>query len=292
MAQKEYKQLCFNELTLSPFCEDDKDMFQRVSCYAKTLKEAQCKLGVKVIRYHQALSEIFLSADTSLQTYCSKHRRDAETIAILSSHTMPLGDSTNQEAQNVFENTMAVVAVGSKDMESRGLAAAYSYNVPSIGFASDDSWKVVMHDVTMTDLSNETSFKVNWPCLTQPEHFEQDDFQKWLSERKELDLVTTEIPYQDKIRHIKDEIRDDHGKDILIQHAKILCHSDYVVGILTSLPFRPKYSDYIDKVYPDGLIDIVLHRDDRGLSMRVKTTGRNIQETTAIAAILKKKYNR
>ncbi len=68
-----------------------------------------------------------------------------------------------------------------------------------------------------------------------------------------LDLVTTGISYKDKIKLIEDEIRDDQGKDILIQHAKILCHSDYVVGILTSLPFQPKFSDCIYKVYPHGL---------------------------------------
>ena len=49
---------------------------------------------------------------------------------------------------------------------------------------------------------------------------------------------------------------------------------------------------YIDKIKPGGTIDIVLFWTDRGLSMRVKTTGRNIQETQAIADILKRKYSR
>jgi hypothetical protein len=61
---------------------------------------------------------------------------------------------------------------------------------------------------------------------------------------------------------------------------------------LTSLPFRRKFGSYIYKVYDDGLVDIVLYWDDRGLSMRVKTTGRNIQETLAIANILKEQYGK
>ena len=85
-------------------------------------------------------------------------------------------------------------------------------------------------------------------------------------------------------------LRDDHGKDILAEHAKRLLKNDYVDGILNSLPFKPTSTTYIDKINPGGTIDIVLFWTDRGLSMRVKTTGRNIQETQAIADILRRKY--
>ena len=87
-------------------------------------------------------------------------------------------------------------------------------------------------------------------------------------------------------------LRDDHGKDILAEHAKRLLKNDYVDGILNSLPFKPTSTTYIDKINPGGTIDIVLFWTDCGLSMRVKTTGRNIQETQAIADILRRKYGR
>ena len=75
-------------------------------------------------------------------------------------------------------------------------------------------------------------------------------------------------------------------------HAKMLCGNPLVEGILTSLPFKPFSKDYIHKVYDDGTLDIVLWWEDRGLSMRVKTTGRNVVETKLIASILKEKYGK
>ena len=129
---------------------------------------------------------------------------------------------------------------------------------------------------------------IDWPCFSTPEHVECEQTQQWVREHGELQLCESTLTFENKIV----SLRDDHGKDILEEHATTLCHNKYVEGVLCSLPFKPKHRSYIYRIYDDGAIDIVLYWDDRGLSMRIKTTGRNIQETTAIAYILREQYGR
>ena len=90
------------------------------------------------------------------------------------------------------------------------------------------------------------------------------------------------------------KLRDDHGKDKLLAHAQNLVNSPYVEGVLTSLAFDSRSRSYISKQsdFANGLIDVVLYWEPQGYSMRVKTTGRNIRETLAIAKLLTKKYGR
>lgn len=290
MADKKYKQITFNELTLQPLCSDETDVHDRVALYARTFKQAQSALGTKVIRYDDDLSSIRLSENMSLREFCANHKRDAGVLAILSSATMPQVNPDDEEKYKIYENTLVAVEIDGKQDVSSGLTSAYVYDVPSIGFASSDFWKNVMHDVHV--MSDGEELDVKWPCLTAPEHLEEEDFKGWIEEHSEIELVKSALSYDEKIRGIEDNLRDDHGKDVLRDHAKRLCHGEYVEGILCSRPFRPRFDTYIFSFTKDGLIDVVLFWDDRGLSMRLKTTGRNIQETAAIAAILKKKYSR
>ena len=290
MAGKKYKQITFNELTLQPLCADETDVHQRIALYARTLKQAQSSLGTKMVRYGDDLASIRLSEDMSLREFCANHRRDADVLAILSSATMPQVNPDDEKECKAYENTLAAVEVDGKQEVSSGLTSAFVYGVPSIGFASSDFWANVMHDVHV--MSDGEELDVKWPCLTAPEHLEEDAFKGWIGEHSEIELVKSALSYDEKIRGIEDNLRDDHGKDVLIDHARRLCHSEYVEGILCSRPFQPRFGTYIYSLTKDGLVDVVLFWDDRGLSMRVKTTGRNVQETAAIAAILKEKYSR
>lgn len=290
MADKKYKQVTFNELTLKPLCADETDIHKRVALYANTLKEAQSSLGTKIVRYDDDLASIKLSEDVTLRDFCTKHKRDVGVLAILSSATMPQVNPDDEKEYKAYDNTLACVEVEGKQEVSCGLTSAYVYDVPSIGFASSKFWTDVMHDVHVMSDGEEMDLK--WPCLTVPEHFEEETFKSWIGEHSEIDLVKSALSYEEKIQGLEDNLRDDHGKNVLKEHAKSLCHSEYVEGILCSRPFQPKFGNYIHNFTKDGLVDIVLFWDDRGLSMRIKTTGRNIQETNAIAAILREKYSR
>ena len=286
MADDRFRQLCFNELTLQPECIDETEMFRRIHEYAKVLQSAQKQIGTKVVRYESDLSNIWLSKETSLMYFCTKYHRDASLIAILSMHTMPQVDPENKTVNKAYQGTSVSLTIDGNECSSLGLSASYVYGVPSVGFASSQYWNDVMHDIHIT--SKDFSVGVKWPCLTSPDHFQQEEFAKWMQEHKDIQIVPTKLQFKDK----EVNLRDDHGKDVLEKHATLICQNEYVEGVLCSLPFKPHWRTYILNTADDGIVDIVLFWDDRGLSMRVKTTGRNIQETNAIAAILKEKYSK
>lgn len=290
MADKKFKQLIFNELTLISLCSDEAEVHERVSQYARTFQAAQNELGTKLVRYPDDLSSIKLSEDTNLREFCAKYRREAGVLAILSSATMPQMDPNDKEKSEAFDNTLSVVEVAGQQEVANGMTSAYVYDVPAIGFESSEFWSKVMHGVHV--MSDGEEVDVNWPCLTAPEHLEEEAFKQWIGAHSEIELVKSRLSYEEKIRGLEDNLRDDHGKDVLRDHAKRLCHCEYVEGILCSRPFQPQFGTYIYHFTKDGMIDIVLFWDDRGLSMRVKTTGRNVQETAAIAALLQEKYSK
>lgn len=286
MDNNSYKQVCFNELTLNPSCHDETEAYQRVSSFAQTLRIAQDLLGTRVVRYATDLSSIPLTDKVSLFDFCSKHKYDPRIIAILSSHTMPQVDPENEQIVDSFENTSAFVKKDDKLLYSSGLTSSFVYNTCAIGFNSEPFWNDSIHSLQIS--SGKSDIEVDWPCLTLPNHIECENFKRWKQDHSELSLIESTLSFKEK----NVALRDDHGKDLLLEHATNLCRNEYVEGILCSLPFKPKASNYIYKIYPEGLIDIVLFWDDRGLSMRIKTTGRNIQETSAIAKLLEKIYSK
>lgn len=286
MANGSYKQLCFNELSLQPLCPNETEAYRRVSLFARTLQVAQKSFGSKVVRYETDLSNIYLLEGVNLREFCTKHKHDAPLIAILSSHTMPQVDPEDEEKTETFEATSASIEKDSQILESKGFAAAYIHNTHAIGFNSETFWDNPIHKILINSRGNESA--IDWPCFSTPEHVECAQTQQWVREHGELQLCESTLTFENKIV----SLRDDHGKDILEEHATTLCHNKYVEGVLCSLPFKPKHRSYIYRIYDDGAIDIVLYWDDRGLSMRIKTTGRNIQETTAIAYILREQYGR
>ena len=85
-------------------------------------------------------------------------------------------------------------------------------------------------------------------------------------------------------------LRDDHGKDKLLEFSNKLVHSPYVVGVINSLPFQSHNRKFISKIRENGLIDIVLPWTDKGLGLVVQTTGRTRGETEKIADLLQEKY--
>lgn len=102
MADKEFKQLIFNELTLMPLCPDETEVHKRVTQYARTFQAAQKELGTKVVRYADELSSIRLSEDTNLREFCAKYKREPGMLAILSSATMPQADPDDGEKYRAF----------------------------------------------------------------------------------------------------------------------------------------------------------------------------------------------
>ncbi len=280
-----FKQICFNELTLEPLCSNTTEAYERIETYGKTIKESILRLGTKHVRYPDDSHNIILYDNVSLHEFCSKYKHQSEFKLILSAFTMPLVDSKGESVTFDDGNTSVSTMINGEEKDSMGLSAAYVYRVPAIGFKSESVWDDVMHTIHIG--SNNQVEDAVWPCITLPEHLSQNEFKEWIQKIGKIELLETSLHPSEK----EISLRDDHGKDVLFKHAKKLCHSKYVIGVVTSLPFKSHDGGYVRRVTPEGMIDIVLFWDDRGLSMRVKTTGRNIQETSKIAEILDEEYS-
>lgn len=286
MSKNIFKQACFNELSIDPVCKSETGKHNRIVSFVNTIKKAKEVYGTKQVRYQTNLCNIHLDEKDSMQDYCNKNIHNPEAIAILSSQTSPQVDLNDSVIAEKYINTKGTIEKDGDCIDADGFTAAFVYNTFAIGFDSDKFWAKPLHKILITS-KGETK-EAEWPCLSRPEHIDEETVGLWADERSELKLVKSTLSVQDKTVNL----RDDHGKDILAEHAKRLLKSDYVEGILNSLPFNPTSRTYLDKINPDGTIDIVLFWTDQRLSMRVKTTGRNIQETQAIADILRKKYSR
>lgn len=108
----------------------------------------------------------------------------------------------------------------------------------------------------------------------------------FLQEYMQVELVECLLLHTDK----KITLRDDHGKDVLMEFSKKLLKSPYVCEVVNSLPYNPRKRKFIKTVRENGIIEIVLPWTDKGLGVAVKTTGRDLRETERIAEILEKEY--
>lgn len=108
----------------------------------------------------------------------------------------------------------------------------------------------------------------------------------WIDSLKQIVLIETDVPYEKKKIHF----RDDHGTDVLLDFSKRICKSPYVIGVINSLRFNPNSKDFIRKVKPDGVIECVLRWTDAGYGIAIKTTGRDLRETEMIGKILEHEY--
>jgi len=163
-----------------------------------------------------------------------------------------------------------------------GLAYAYLLNTIAVSLLTNLVWENT--NILITEKYNEHSNEVYVKNVSKPEHLK--NHRDWINSQKPIVLIKTDQNPEDKV--IK--LRDDHGKDILRAFSEKLRNSVYVRSIINSLPFNPNAKNFIHKIYPNGQIEIVLNKTDKGLGIIVQTTGRDLRETTEIAKILEDKY--
>ncbi len=139
------------------------------------------------------------------------------------------------------------------------------WNVPSVAILKDGQ------EVTVRNICTQEHVKLHAP---------------YLKAAGEIRLVKTSLTVFEK----EISLRDDHGADVLERFSRRLVQSEYVTGVINSLPYNAKQRRFIRKIREDGLIEIVLPWTDEGLGIVVKTTGRTLRETEAIAEILEEEY--
>ena len=288
--------VCFNELSIQPLCQTEAEADKRLKNFVALLKEVKRHTKITKIRHEKDLTSIPLSNGITVQDYCNKNIRSAEAIIVLSMFVHPQVDTEKDDSilQNYLDTETELLIDEKTSVPADGFNAAYCQSTFCVGFDSDSIWNNDFFDLKIT--SNGKSRAVRWGCISSLSFYNdpnenakrQPEFDKWLQTIRPITLLPSSISPDKK----KINLRDDHGKDKLEAHAKLLCNHPNVDGVLTSLAFKRHSKNYISNITDDGLVDITLWWEDDGYSMRVKTTGRNFAETKKIAQILKDKYEK
>ena len=279
-------QICFNNLSSQPLCSNEAEIEQRMSLYIQVLQMVGIN-GIKKVRYAVDLTTVLLREDYSVQDYCNSHMKIDTARLLLSMATKPQVPEEDDKMLEQYLETETYV-IKDQPIKADGFNAAFCMGTYCIGFASDVFWSMSRFGIIVSS-NGETENHI-WYCLSTPAHFQDAKFQDWLDQFLPLDLQVSSLNPDDKIINL----RNDHGKDKLLEHAKSLMNNHYVEGVLTSLAFNNHAKFYVSKQsdFAHGLIDVVLFWESQGYSMRVKTTGRNIRETMAIAELLTEKYGK
>jgi hypothetical protein len=277
--------LIFNELSLEPPATNKTEVYQRVLSLVRMFKKANA-FDFKAIRFQQNFHEISLLQNYSLQDYCNEAGNRTISTILLSLRRYPfIHDNSEEEEKYALNNFF--LKKNKAEVKCDGLAAAYLYSTAGIGFYTEPFWKSFLHQLTIrNDDGGEKEDSV--ACISLEEHLDSDEFETWLEAVSSVQLTKSKIDPKDK----KIKLRDDHGKDVLMDFAQKLVNSPYIEKVVNSLPFNPNARELIKQVYPDGKIELVLTYTDKGLGLVVQTTGRNLKETTEIAEIINQNYGK
>jgi hypothetical protein len=275
-------ELVFNELTCRPYAKDFTSCYSRIKQFVETYKASEPH-GFKRVRFQPALDQIFLEDSYTLNDFLRDSRAKTFAIIMLSIYRYPFIDNDTKEEDQYIQNDFSILKEGNK-LHVHGLAAAYLYRTMGIGFCSEAFWDALLFSLQMEG-DEEKCVKIL--SVSKPEHFGEKIFLEWKAQAIGVQLIACDTPITDK----RISLRDDHGKDVLQKFAERLVHSPYVVEIVNSLPYNPNENKFIRSVRFDGLVEIVLTDTDKGLGLVVKTTGRNLRETEAIAKILAERYS-
>lgn len=281
-------ELIFNELSLQPTANDLHSAQLLVEKIAQTYSKAKSQ-GFQKIRFHEVFEQIVLTEGYTFSDWLNTTSNRTLKDLLLAAKVYPFISEKDEWAETeylkqryFFENEFI------ERTEPQGLAAAIIYQTLSLSLLNHEYWQKVELPVFVSDEYLEgilISKRVLNVCETTS--FENVVIQEFIGKITSPTLLASEIAPDQKTLHL----RDDHGKDKLERFGKRLLQSQYVVSIINSLPFNPKATNLIRKTYSDGKIELVLYWEDKGYGLVIQTTGRNIHETNAIAAILVEDYD-
>lgn len=289
---------CFNELSPWPPCKTEAEADARIKNFVAFLKQVRDHTGITKVRHDGDLTSIRLTETMSVQDYCNKtcyDRNNPLPQILMNMFVKPHVDTDDVTAFQSYMDTAAEVEFdGGACAAAEGFNAAYCQRTFCVGFDSSELWHNDFYKLIIK--SGGKTRTEQWACLSSPLFFSnapehvgrRPAFDSWLQSVRPVRLVESALePAQKKI-----DLQTHHGKDKMVAHARSLCNSPYVEGVLATLPFRRSYKNYVHKITDDGLVDIVMWWEEDGYSLRVKTTGRNVAETKEIASRLTEKYGR
>jgi len=281
-------EMIYNELSNLPLAENrtlaNKKVFLLIECYKKARQN-----GFDKIRFTKMFHEIEVAEGYTLQQWLdtTDHRNLKDLI--LGARTYPFIKPEDIWAEEeyilnhfYFENAEILI----EKTECLGLAAAYLYNTIAVSFSESQIWE--RNTLSISKVNDETllSEVVDVFNVFSIDCFEQNKIRTFIERIGDVILVDSILKPDEKPIHL----RSDHGTDVLIAFAKQIRNNKHVNGIINSLPWNNRVTSFIRRVYPNGLIEVVLFWTDEGFGMVIQATGRNLRETQEIANILEEEY--
>jgi hypothetical protein len=276
-------ELVFNELSIT-LVADKYTAAHTMKLFADVVNEAR-KKGFKHIRSHYDTNQIMLAEDYTLFDWLndksvSKNYRDymygiivrpfikEEDIEIVEQYV---------EANYYFEDKAANI----NKTECLGLASAYLYETLSVSLSTLPVWEQYKLPIIIekeAQVSSESVYNISSTASFVPEIID------FIEYAKEPELIETSMNPDAKSIHLAAH----HGIKELRDLCNQLKNCSYVEEMRST---NWGGSKFIRKIHEDGVIEIVLFKTTRKYALSVKTTGRNLRETKAIADKLDARYS-
>jgi hypothetical protein len=281
-------ELFYNELSQVPVSNNKYLANQKVTRFIDCYKTILPK-GFSHIRFSKQFHEIEIAGGYTLANWLNETSQRNYKDLILGARTFPFIKADDVWAEDeyikhqfFFEN----IDPPFERSECMGLAAAQIYDSISISFSGTPIWEKNALNISKVNEETQSSDVLEVTNIFSADCSENEVIKLFIERVSEIVLIPSNLQPLEKTI----QFRDDHGTDVLNAFARRIRNSPYVSGIVNSLPWNSQSSNFIRRVYPTGLIEVVLYWTDNGLGMVIQTTGRNLRETEEIARLLEEEY--
>lgn len=272
-------QTYLNELSCDPSPFSAEEARERIKVLMELLR-ALYSIGIKHFRISDDKYVCWeLYPGCTLQEIIKETKNKAYIDFFYAIFTAPFLDD---DAKTKVEKNKTVLLRDDNEILCVGLAAAYFTKTFAISFDSDTFW----HSVEYTIKVNNKEEKVI--ALCKEGDLKTPVFAQWQAKICPPKIPTIKLEPNEKKFNL---CGDHHGEKELKRLWKKLRHKQYIIECICSLPFCPKATDPIAKVYDDGTIDIVDITSDSGYAMKVRTTATDKFQTQRIADMIRKWIN-
>ena len=281
-------EMIYNELSVAPVSANKTLANQRVAHLIECYKAAQ-QSGFEKIRFSKQFHEIEISKGYTLQQWLDETNQRNYKDLILGARTYPFIKPEDTYVEDVYILHHFYFENAEHEMirtECLGLAAAHIYDTLAISFTGHTVW--VSNSISIAKVNDATGATENVDVTNvfSSDCFGRQNIKTFIERISEVVLQLSPLNPNDK----QIRFRPDHGTDVLNTFARRINNNQYVNGIINSLPWNSRTTNFIRRVYPNGLIEVVLYWTDEGLGMVIQTTGRNQRETEEIARLLEEEY--
>lgn len=294
--------LFFNELSVLPLCTSLNEARTRLSSYADLLLSIKADIPNIEVRYQYSLFYTEILNGSYIGNLCltlvKEARKNSQSddvnrfqYLLMSQHDPYIKEELDDCDQINYVSTETFLKKNDNELvHVEGFKAAYFCNSICVGFCSDDYWETHIHTIVIN--SESETFNVDLVCISKGEHFTTPEYTEWVDKNIDVQLIESTKSKREKLGQHRNAIGKHHGKELLYAHALKLIESPYVEKIITSAEYgQPSEKDYIAGFGDEnGVIRIMLVWEEPKVSMLIKTTGRNIKETKAIANILRNQF--